>query len=147
MRFFKIGPFVAAVLLLALAGRADAQSFKWWQSDQFQKDLGLSADQASRIDGVFEAALPRLRQTKEELDRQEADLSRLIEANAEEAQVAKQVDRVETTRSALNKMRTLMLLHMRQVLSPDQRVKFKVLHDQWLKDHHRDRPSPQTVLQ
>src|SRR5512141_2125364 len=112
MTFLRIGPVLAAALVLALAGPADAQSFKWWQSDQFQKDLGLSADQASKIDAVFQAALPRLRQTKEELDRQEADLSRAIEANADDATVARQVDRVEASRSALNKMRTLMLLHM-----------------------------------
>jgi Spy/CpxP family protein refolding chaperone len=39
----------------------------------------------------------------------------------------------------MNKMRTLMLLRMRQVLSPDQRVKLNKLHDQWEKDHRRER--------
>ena len=33
----------------------------------------------------------------------------------------------------------LMLLHMRQVLSPEQRVKLNKLHDQWEKDHRRER--------
>ena len=31
----------------------------------------------------------------------------------------------------MNKMRTLMLLKVRQVLTPDQRVKFNKLHEQW----------------
>ena len=35
----------------------------------------------------------------------------------------------------MNKMRTLMLLHERQVLTPDQRVRLNKLHEQWEKDH------------
>jgi Spy/CpxP family protein refolding chaperone len=37
----------------------------------------------------------------------------------------------------LNKNRTLMLLRMRQVLSPEQRVKLNKIHEQWDKDHRR----------
>jgi Spy/CpxP family protein refolding chaperone len=71
------------------------------------------------------------------LDQQEEELSRLIAANADEAAVVRQVDKVEELRAHLNKMRTLMLLHMRQVLTPEQRVKLNKLHDQWEKDHQR----------
>ena len=46
----------------------------------------------------------------------------------------RQLDTVEATRGALNKMRTLMLLHQREVLTPEQRVKFKTLHEQWDRD-------------
>ena len=72
-----------------------------------------------------------------ELDQQEAELSRLIAANADEGVVVRQVDKVEGIRANLNKMRTLMLLRMRQVLSPDQRVQLNKLHEQWEKDHRR----------
>jgi Spy/CpxP family protein refolding chaperone len=124
-------------LLLALAGSVDAQSFAWWKSEQFQKEVGLTADQCTRIDNMFQTALPKLRQGKEELDKQEAELSRLIETNADEAQVTRQVDRVETIRASLNKTRTLLLLHERQVLTPDQLVRFKAAHDKWVQDHPR----------
>jgi len=128
----------AALLVVAFAGRLDAQSsFAWWKSEQFQKDLGLSGDQCNRIDAVFQATLPKLREGREELDREEADLSRLIEQNVDEAQITKQVDLVESTRARLNKMRTLMLFRMRQVLTPEQRTKFTPLHDKWIKDHPR----------
>jgi Spy/CpxP family protein refolding chaperone len=132
---------VAGFLLLALGASLDAQSsFAWWKSEQFQKDLGLTADQCARIDSVFQATLPKLREGREELDREEAELSRLIEQNVDEAQITRQVDRVEATRAKLNKMRTLMLFHMRQMLTPEQRTRFTPLHDQWIKDHPR--PSP-----
>jgi Spy/CpxP family protein refolding chaperone len=47
---------------------------------------------------------------------------------------------VEAIRSNLNKMRTLQLLHIRQVLTPDQRMKLNRIHDQWEKDHRRPPP-------
>jgi Spy/CpxP family protein refolding chaperone len=126
-----------AVLVLALVAPIHGQSFgfPWWRDAQFQKDLSLTTDQASRIDGVYQSAVPNLRAKKEELDQQEAELSRLIAGNADELLVTRQVDRVETIRANLNKMRTLMLLHMRQVLTPDQRVRLNKMHEQWEKDH------------
>jgi len=83
--------------------------------------------------------MPTLRQKKSELDGLEDELSRMIAANADESAVTRQVDKVEAIRASMNKMRTLMLLHMRQVLSPEQRVKLNKLHDQWEKDHRRER--------
>ena len=132
-----IRPLLTGALLLALSGAVNAQSFAWWKSEQFQKEVGLTSDQCARIDNVFQTALPRLRQGKEELDKQETELSRLIETNAEEALVSKQVDRVEAIRASLNKTRTLLLLHERQVLTPDQLVRFKAAHDKWVQDHPR----------
>ena len=128
-----------AVFVLALAAPVHAQSFgfPWWRDAQFQKELALTAEQTTRIDGVFQAAISNLRQKNEELNQQEAELSRLIASNADELVVTRQVDRVEAIRANLNKMRTLMLLHMRQVLSPDQRVKLNKLHEQYERDHKR----------
>jgi Spy/CpxP family protein refolding chaperone len=137
MRRPWIRPLLLGALLLALAGSVNAQSFAWWKSEQFQKEVGLTPEQCARIDNVFQTALPRLRQGKEELDKQETELSRLIETNADEAQVTKQVDRVEAIRASLNKTRTLLLLHERQVLTPDQLVRFKAAHDKWVQDHPR----------
>ena len=132
MKRLTLGGVLGAWVVLALAGLASGQPpFAWWKSEQFRRDLGLTTEQSTRIENVFQAAVPQLRQSKEELDRQEADLSRLIEANADEAKVARQLDKVEATRGNLNKMRTLMLLHQREVLTPDQRVKFRTLHEQW----------------
>jgi Spy/CpxP family protein refolding chaperone len=128
-----------AAMVLAAAGAASAQPFAWWKSEQFQRDLGLTADQSAQIDNVFRSTLPQLRETKEELDRLETTLSRLIETGSDEEQVARHVDRVEAARGNLNKMRTMMLLHMRQVLTSDQRVRFKELHDRW-RENLRNRP-------
>ena len=115
----------------------------WWKDAQFQHDLGLTADQSTRIDAIFEAAISQLRSKKQELDRQEEELSKQIAAGADEALVSKQVDKVEAVRSNMNKMRTLMLLRERQVLTPDQRLKLNKLHEEWERNHKR--PSQRDV--
>ena len=74
--------------------------------------------------------------------RQEAELSRLIAVNADEWAVTRQVDKVEGIRANLNKTRTLMLLRMRQVLTPDQRVQLNKLYEQ----HRRRRDDEQEEI-
>ena len=148
----RIGRAVLCAGLVAIsAGLVRAQSpaqpsqprgFAWWRTDQFQKSLGLSTDQVGRLEAVFQMALPDLRRGRDDLDRQEAELSRLIEMNADEATVIRQVDKVEGIRSHLNKTRQLLLLHQRQLLTPEQRVKLKALFDQMQADRaqsERDR--------
>jgi Spy/CpxP family protein refolding chaperone len=125
------------LMLLILAGPVHAQPSAWWKSDQVRRDLALTTDQFNRIEAIFQAALPNLRNTKNELDRQEAELSHLIEGNSDEATVTKQIDRAEAVRASLNKMRTLMLVHMRDVLTAEQRVKFKALHDRRDRDRNQ----------
>jgi Spy/CpxP family protein refolding chaperone len=131
---------LSAWLLLALAGPVGAQpSFRWWQSPEVQKDLGLTADQVSRIDEIFRTTMARQRKNKDTLDLLEERLSTLIEADADEDTVVKQVDKVEATRATLNKERTLMLLHMRQVLTPAQRATYSARVEQWQREHPRPR--------
>jgi Spy/CpxP family protein refolding chaperone len=131
--------WIAIVLLLAAAAAIHAQSFgfPWWRDAQFQRDLSLTPDQTARIENVFQSSVTVLRAKKTELDQQEETLSQLIAGNADETIVVKQVDKVEAIRAHLNKTRTLMLLRMRQVLTPEQRVKLNKLHDKWEKDHKR----------
>ena len=101
----------------------------WWRDEHYQKHLALTADQVSRLEAIWQAALPELRKGRDDLDRQEAELSRLIESNADETVVTHQVDKVEAIRSRLNKARTLVLLHHRQLLTPEQRAKLKAMRD------------------
>lgn len=125
--------------ILALAGHVQAQPpapfvpGPWWK--HFQKALALSDDQSNRIEVVFQAALPHLRHKRDELAAEERELSRLIKTDADEVGIGKQSDRVEAVRSALNKSRTLMLVHMRAILSPDQRNRLNALREQWDRDH------------
>jgi Spy/CpxP family protein refolding chaperone len=125
------------VLVVCLAPiPARAQGFKWWNSDKFKQELLLSAEQITRIEEVFQAALPEFRQHKQALDHLETELSRLIDT-ADEAAVLQQADRVEAERAALSKARTLMLVRIRRVLTPEQRVKLAALHQEWERSRKR----------
>ena len=109
----------------------------WWKDETFTRDLGLTSDQSARIDGMFQSTLPQLRQGFDELDRREGKLSRLIQADTDEARVIKEIDRVEAARSELNKVRTLMHMHMRQALTPEQRARFAALFEKRQQEQQR----------
>lgn len=137
---------VAAALLLtaapALAQRPpDApRPFPWWKSEPFKKELGLTAEQSTRIDKIWETTRLELRQEWDELSKLEAKLSRLIQIDADEAVLTRQIDRVETARAAANKTRSLMLVQMLKVLTPEQRTRFNTLHNKWQHDDQAARP-------
>jgi Spy/CpxP family protein refolding chaperone len=132
-------PAALLALIIALAPSVATAQSKWWQSERFQRELQLSADQIARIEEVFQSAMPELRKQKKTLDRAEDDLSRLIDISEEEAPVMAQADRVEQIRSELSKARTLMLLRMRLALTAEQRVKLAALHEEWERNRKRDR--------
>jgi Spy/CpxP family protein refolding chaperone len=134
-------------VLLGLVGALSAEPARaqrpmpWWQSTQFQKDLDMTGDQVAKVDAIFQATLSELRAKRDELEKLEMKLSHLIEADADETAVARWVDKTEAARGALNKVRTLMLMRMRQVLTPDQRARFKELYAARDRDGDRHRHS------
>lgn len=135
----------ALVFALSFATAASAQPFQWfwWK---MEPTLALSTEQSTQIDGIFREGIAQLRKQKDELDRLEADLSHLIETMATEAEVTRQIDRCEATRSTLNKTRTLMLLHMRQLLTAEQRTKLNALHVRWKQQQGRQRDKDKTLV-
>jgi Spy/CpxP family protein refolding chaperone len=132
---WRSAAFLGLLVLLLPAGLS-AQG-KWWHSERFQRELQLTPEQVSRIEEVFQAAVPKLREQKRELDRLETQLAQMIDTSADEDAVMQELDRVETLRAELSKSRTKMLLRMRRVLSADQRVKFRALHEEWERERRR----------
>jgi hypothetical protein len=116
--------------------------FIWWRSDEFKKELALSADQVARIDKIFESTRPELRQEMDELTKYDQKLQRLVETSTDEALLARQIDRVETARANLNKTRSLMIARMRLVLNPDQRVRLKSLYERWERQNQIRKAGP-----
>ena len=116
---------LAAVVWMSLP--VTAQGFKWWQSEKYKKELGLTADQTRRVEEVFQKALPTLKVQKTALDEAEAKFERLVERGDDNA-VMEQVNLVEAARADLNKTRTMMLLGMRKLLTKEQWAKFNKMH-------------------
>ncbi len=123
------------------SGAASApQGFKWWQSDRFKAELGLTTEQSARLEAIFQAAIPRLRATFEDVDRLEKQMSKLISANdTTEVDVVRQLNQVQAARNEADRQRTLMLFRMQRELTPEQRAKFKAMRDRWEQERREGR--------
>lgn len=118
---------------------ATAQSFKWWQSARFQRELALSTEQTGRLEEIYQAAAPALGAQKTTLERLQTELSKLVaDGRADESVAADLIARVEAARADLGRARALMLYRMRRILTSDQHLKLKVLFD----EHERERRGP-----
>jgi len=141
MRVSKIIQVV--LLILAATGttawgqppqRPQQPRLKWWQDPKSKTELNLTTEQSNRIEEIFQASFPKLREGYDELDRLESKVSKQMSADqTTEAELLRQVDAIESVRSELSKTRTLMLFRMQRVLSPEQRAKLDEMH-------RRDRP-------
>lgn len=126
----------ALVLVASLVQPVAGQSFKWWQSERFQRELALSPEQISRLEDIYQGAGPAMRSQKAALDRLQSELSRLVsDGRADDATADDLIAKVEAARAELGHTRGVMLYRMRRILTSDQHVKFKVLSA----EHERDR--------
>jgi Spy/CpxP family protein refolding chaperone len=116
--------------VLAAAPTAAAQGFRWWQDEHFTRELGLTHKQSTALEEIFQRELPTLRKNRDALDAAEARLEAIV-YSATERELMRQIRLVESLRAQRNIVRTVMLLRMRAVLDPDQRVKLSVLHQDW----------------
>ena len=129
-----------SLIVLAAPGAALAQgfSFKWWQTERFQKELALTAEQITRIEAIFSTHEPSLRAQKAALDKLENKLSRAIaDPKSDEATVLQAAERLEGARAELSRTRTLQLFRIRRVLTDEQNVKLKAIHDRDRKEREQ----------
>jgi Spy/CpxP family protein refolding chaperone len=110
---------------------------KWWIDPQLRAELGITDQQSSTVDKVWQKSLPKLREARERLVKLEDALAQLLARDGDdEAAIAAQIDRVETVRSEGNKARTLMIYRMHRVLTVEQRAKVKAMMER--RDDRRD---------
>jgi Spy/CpxP family protein refolding chaperone len=132
--------FICLVLSLIVAAGtpAAAQGFKWWQTERFQKELALTAEQITRIEGIYQTTEPLLRAQKQAFDRREEKLSKTIaDPKSDEPAVLLASDRLEAARTELSRTRTLMVFRIRRVLTDEQNVKITAMHERDRNDRER----------
>jgi Spy/CpxP family protein refolding chaperone len=93
----------------------------WWKSPEITQQLSLTDDQQQKIDRTFQDYRLKLIDLHAELEKQEALLQPLVDADhPDEAKVMAQVDKVTQARAALEKSNASMMLAIRRVLTSDQ---------------------------
>jgi Spy/CpxP family protein refolding chaperone len=118
--------FVSFAVLVAVALPAAGQG-KWWQSEDYIRELRLTPEQSKKLEEVFQASVPTLKSLKKTLDQAESEFERLLE-RGDDGSVMDQVERVEAARAELNKSHTMMMLRMKRVLTSEQWTKFNAMH-------------------
>jgi len=120
---------VLSLIVLTAASPAFAQGFKWWQTERFQKELTLTPEQITRIEGIYQTTEPLVRAQKQAIDRREEKLSKVIQdPKSDEAVLLQATDRLEAARNELSRTRTLMLFRIRRVLTDEQNIKINAMH-------------------
>lgn len=133
--------FVVVMAVLLAAPAEAAQRYKWWASDEVKAELGLTEEQSEDLEDIFQATQPQLKELMQELNREEDELSAILHAmEAEEWEVTRQIDKVESARSALSKTRILMLYRMHRELTAEQLDAFHEMRDRRPRRDRRDSP-------
>ena len=99
---------------------------KWWKNSELMQKLGVSDDQVQKIEKIFQDHRLQLIDLHAALEKQEAMLEPLIEADQpNETQVVAAIEKVAQARANLEKSNAQMLLAVRRVLTVDQWKKLR----------------------
>jgi Spy/CpxP family protein refolding chaperone len=111
----------------------------WWKDNGARSELKLTGEQVAEIERIFQANMAKAKPMRDELTQLETSLNQTMRANtADIAVVAQQVDKVESKRAELSKMRVLMLYRIHRVLTPEQNTKFQAMVDRWEASRKKD---------
>jgi Spy/CpxP family protein refolding chaperone len=120
----------------------DERRLPWWKSPDTRAELGISDKQSKEIDDIFQETVPGLRAAKEELDKLDEAVAKLIkEGTADISVVTRQVGQAEQARANLTTKRTVMLYRMHRLLTPEQRVKLDAMFAQREAERRKNDPN------
>ncbi|MGH9492633.1 MAG: Spy/CpxP family protein refolding chaperone [Terriglobales bacterium] len=104
---------------------------KWWKNSEVVEQLKLTDAQIKQIEDTFLEHRLKLIDLHAEVERQEARLQPLIEADQpDEAKVSAQIDLVIAARGKLEKANTMMMLAIRKVLTVEQWKKLQAIQQE-----------------
>ena len=123
-------------------GGKDERRMPWWKAPDTRAELGITDKQSKDIDEIFQATFPALKAAKEELDKLDDAVAKLIkEGTADIVVVARQVGQAEQKRADLTTQRTVMLYRMHRLLTPEQRVKLDAMFAQREAERRKNDPN------
>jgi Spy/CpxP family protein refolding chaperone len=95
--------------------------FKWWQSPELSKDLGITAGEKQSLDDLFRKNRDKLVDLKSSLMKDRFKLRDMIEKDTvDEVSVLALNKVVEEDRLMISNERIMYMLGMRKILGPDR---------------------------
>jgi Spy/CpxP family protein refolding chaperone len=102
---------------------------RWWGNPELAQKLGITADQAKKMDDILQQHRLRLVDLRATLEKRDLSLEPLVSADQpDEPKILAQIDQVAQARAELEKANARMLLEIRRVLTADQWQKLKAEH-------------------
>jgi Spy/CpxP family protein refolding chaperone len=96
-------------------------SGRWWTNPRIAQRLVLTPGQQKKMDEIFQESRLKLIDLTAALDKEEALLEPLVEADQPDAvKIRSQIDRIAQARGDLERANAYMLLGIRLVLTPRQ---------------------------
>jgi len=94
---------------------------KWWKDSRIVQDIGLSDQQSTQIEKIFQDHRMQLVDLHANLEKAEIAMEPMMQADQpNESQITSQIDKIAQARAALEKSNAVMLLGIRKVLTSDQ---------------------------
>jgi Spy/CpxP family protein refolding chaperone len=123
---------LACILLLGSAAIADpsqghqAPRPKWWLQGEVQRALRLTRAQVWSLEWAFQETLPQRKALGRELESMNRKLqSAILAGDVDDATVSRLSVQAERVRAEQFIARTLMLLKMHRILTPEQRSRLR----------------------
>jgi Spy/CpxP family protein refolding chaperone len=104
----------------------------WWSNANMVARLGLTDVQKSKIESTFEAHRQNLASRKDQLEKEEAQLSKLLDAESiDRGSVFTQINRVVQARGEMERENAAMTLEMREQLTHAQWTQLQASQPRW----------------
>ena len=137
--------FIAAALLLCVAGSAEAQREmphgKWWRRPAVASKLELTRAQQARLDEIFNTAANSLIDGKAEVKKLEVALrAELDRSELRRPEINRLVSQLSAARARLFDRELMMLVEMRTVLEDHQWVRLQEAQAARFQQPHFPRP-------
>ena len=99
---------------------------KWWKHPQIASELGLTEEQISTIETIFDKKKVKMTELKDKLLEKRTQLQeKIADPNAKRKDIDNQAEEVDKLILKLDKIKREMILEIREVLTPDQRAKLQ----------------------
>ncbi len=124
-----------AVLIISQIPALAGAKGKWWKNADVVRNLQLSSAQVTEIEQIFNLHKTKLHETKQYIIQKQKELNqKLRDPQSDKQEISNLAEQVDVLKLQLGKIHRNMRLEIREVLTPDQRMK---LHEMWSGRKHK----------